>query len=30
MAGLSITLCKVDEKLKALLTAPAEIPMRVF
>ena len=30
MAGLSITLCKVDDKLKALLTAPAEIPIRVF
>ena len=30
MAGLSITLCKVDEALKALLTAPAEIPIRVF
>ena len=30
MAGLSITLCKVDETLKALLTAPAEIPIRVF
>ena len=30
MAGLSITLCKVDEKLKTLLTAPAEIPIRVF
>jgi dihydroxyacetone kinase-like protein len=30
MAGLSITLCRVDEKLKALLTAPAEIPIRVF
>jgi dihydroxyacetone kinase-like protein len=30
MAGLSITLCKVDEALKALLLAPAEIPIRVF
>ena len=30
MAGLSITLCKVDAALKALLLAPAEIPMRVF
>ena len=30
MAGLSITLCKVDAALKALLLAPAEIPIRVF
>jgi len=30
MAGLSITLCKVDDKLKKLLLAPAEIPIRVF
>lgn len=30
MAGLSITLCKVDAALKGLLTAPAEIPIRVF
>lgn len=30
MAGMSITLCKVDDKLKKLLTAPAEIPIRVF
>ena len=30
MAGLSITLCKVDDKLKKLLLAPAEIHIRVF
>ena len=30
MAGLSITLCKVDDTLKGLLLAPAEIPIRVF
>jgi dihydroxyacetone kinase-like protein len=30
MAGLSITLCKVDDGLKKLLLAPAEIPIRVF
>ncbi|MCZ2114729.1 MAG: dihydroxyacetone kinase subunit DhaK [Anaerolineae bacterium] len=30
MAGMSITLCKVDDELKDLFTAPAEIPIRVF
>jgi dihydroxyacetone kinase-like protein len=30
MAGLSITLCKVDDGLKKLLLAPAEVPIRVF
>ncbi len=30
MAGMSITLCKVDAELKKLLLAPAEIPIRVF
>lgn len=30
MAGMSITLCKVDDELKGLFTAPAEIPIRVF
>ncbi len=30
MAGLSITLCKVDDQLKNLLRAPADIPIRVF
>jgi len=30
MAGMSITLCKVDDQLKELFTAPAEIPIRVF
>ena len=30
MNGMSITLCKVDNELKKLLTAPAEIPIRVF
>jgi phosphoenolpyruvate---glycerone phosphotransferase subunit DhaK len=30
MAGMSITLCKVDDQLKALLLAPAEVPVRVF
>lgn len=30
MAGMSITLCKVDDELKSLFTAPAEIPIRVF
>ena len=29
MNGTSVTLCKVDDELKRLLTAPAEIPMRV-
>jgi dihydroxyacetone kinase-like protein len=30
MAGMSITLCKVDDELKSLFMAPAEIPIRVF
>ena len=30
MNGASVTLCKVDGELKKLLTAPAEIPIRVF
>lgn len=30
MAGASITLCKVDDELKKLFLAPAEIPIRVF
>jgi dihydroxyacetone kinase-like protein len=30
MAGMSITLCKVDDPLKKLFMAPAEIPIRVF
>ena len=30
MNGMSVTLCKVDSELKKLLTAPAEIPIRVF
>ena len=30
MNGASVTLCKVDNELKKLLTAPAEIPIRVF
>jgi dihydroxyacetone kinase-like protein len=30
MAGMSITLSKVDDKLKKLYLAPAEIPIRVF
>jgi dihydroxyacetone kinase-like protein len=30
MNGMSVTLCKVDDELKRLLTAPAEIPVRVF
>ncbi len=30
MAGMSITLCKVDDQLKELFSAPAEIPIRVF
>jgi dihydroxyacetone kinase-like protein len=30
MNGMSVTLCKVDDQLKKLLTAPAEIPIRVF
>ena len=30
MNGMSVTLCKVDDELKRLLTAPAEIPNRVF
>jgi dihydroxyacetone kinase-like protein len=30
MAGMSITMCKVDDELKELFSAPAEIPIRVF
>jgi dihydroxyacetone kinase-like protein len=30
MAGMSITLCKLDDQLKQLFSAPAEIPIRVF
>jgi dihydroxyacetone kinase-like protein len=30
MAGMSVTLCKVDDQLKELFMAPAEIPIRVF
>ena len=30
MNGMSVTLCKVNDELKRLLTAPAEIPIRVF
>lgn len=30
MAGMSITLCKVDDELKELLSAPAEIAIRTF
>jgi dihydroxyacetone kinase-like protein len=30
MNGMSVTMCKVDDELKRLLTAPAEIPIRVF
>lgn len=30
MAGMSITLCRVDDELKPLLLAPADIPYRVF
>ena len=30
MNGMSVTLCRVDDELKRLLTAPAEIPIRVF
>jgi phosphoenolpyruvate---glycerone phosphotransferase subunit DhaK len=30
MNGMSVTLCKVDDQLQRLLTAPAEIPVRVF
>ncbi len=30
MAGVSLTLVKLDDELKALLAAPAEIPIRVF
>jgi len=30
MNGMSVTLCKVDDELKRLLMAPAEIPIRVF
>ncbi|HEX5107441.1 MAG TPA: dihydroxyacetone kinase subunit DhaK [Vicinamibacterales bacterium] len=30
MAGMSITLCKVDDQLKKLFLAPAEVPVRVF
>jgi len=30
MNGMSVTLCKVNDELKKLLTAPADIPIRVF
>lgn len=30
MNGMSLTLCRVDDELKTLLSAPAEIPIRVF
>src|SRR5262245_43163011 len=30
MAGMSVTLCKVDDQLKKLFLAPAEVPVRVF
>ncbi|MEP6642543.1 MAG: dihydroxyacetone kinase subunit DhaK, partial [Gaiellales bacterium] len=30
MAGASITLVRLDDELKGLLTAPAEIAVRVF
>jgi dihydroxyacetone kinase-like protein len=30
MAGASVTLVKVDDELKGLFEAPAEIPARVF
>jgi phosphoenolpyruvate---glycerone phosphotransferase subunit DhaK len=30
MAGMSITLCKVDDELKELFMAPVEVPIRVF
>lgn len=30
MAGLSITLVKLDDEIEALLKAPAEIAIRVF
>ena len=30
MAGLSITVCRVDETIEGLLLAPAELPIRVF
>ena len=30
MAGLSLTLCKLDDELNALFDAPADVPVRVF
>ena len=30
MAGASLTLCKVDDELKRLFLAPAEVAIRVF
>jgi phosphoenolpyruvate---glycerone phosphotransferase subunit DhaK len=30
MAGCSLTLVKLDDELKELLVAPAEIAMRIF
>jgi dihydroxyacetone kinase len=30
MAGMSITLCKVDAEFKRLFSAPATVPIRVF
>ncbi len=30
MAGCSLTLVKLDDELKELLAAPAEIAMRIF
>jgi dihydroxyacetone kinase-like protein len=30
MAGASLTLCKVDDELKRLFLAPAEVSIRIF
>jgi phosphoenolpyruvate---glycerone phosphotransferase subunit DhaK len=30
MAGLSLTLCRLDDELDDLLAAPADVPIRVF
>ncbi len=30
MAGLSLTLCKLDDELDDLMAAPAEVPIRIF
>jgi phosphoenolpyruvate---glycerone phosphotransferase subunit DhaK len=30
MAGMSLTLIRLDDEIDSLLSAPAEIPLRIF